>query len=48
MSDERGSTNEELELCSDAGSEYALEGQGDRTCPLKSATGTQNIPEDEL
>ncbi|XP_062380200.1 myomegalin-like isoform X2 [Sardina pilchardus] len=40
VSDERGSTNEELELGSDVegGSEYALERQGDRMCPLKNAT----------
>lgn len=46
VSDERGSTNEELELCSDvdAGSEYALEGQVDRTCLLKNATGIQDTP----
>ncbi|KAG5286351.1 hypothetical protein AALO_G00013870 [Alosa alosa] len=40
VSDERGSTNEELELASDmeGGSEYAPERQGDRMCPLKNAT----------
>ena len=45
VSDERGS-NEELELCSegDAGSEYAMDRQGDRSCPLKRATGNQDNP----